>query len=107
MLKKTDDSANFWMFLLSFYIIFWVKIMLKCEILKVFGFEPAIRGMRNPMNSWEKSDSHWEAQGKHYDDIRFVIGENDLNLMKKLFQGGTAHRKERTLPNVVRIKFNG
>lgn len=67
--------------------------MLKCEILKVFAFEPAIHGMRNPMNSWEKSDSHWEAQGKHYDDIQYVIGENDLNLMKKLFQGGTEHRK--------------
>lgn len=56
--------------------------MLKIENTDVFGWEHAIRGMRNPMNSWEKSDSGW------YD-----VGPNDLDLMTRLRNAGTDHRK--------------
>lgn len=60
--------------------------MIKFEHTEVMNFETAIRGMRNPLNSWEKSDSKWE-------DGVFVIGPNDLNLMKRLINAGTDHRK--------------
>jgi hypothetical protein len=50
------------------------------------GWEAAIRGMRNPMNSWAKSDS---CNGP----LGYVVGENDLNLMKRLAKAGTDHRK--------------
>lgn len=65
--------------------------MLKTEKVDVWGFEHAIRGMRNPMNSWEKSDS----KSIDYDICPkfFQIGENDLNLMRGLFKAGTEHRK--------------
>lgn len=53
----------------------------------------AIIGMRNPMNSWGKSDSRYLAMGKHYEDIQFNIGDADMELMKKLFKAGTEHRK--------------
>lgn len=58
--------------------------MLKIERTEVFGFEAAFRGMRNPLNSWDRSDSNFE---------KMVIGENDLNLAKRLISGGTEHRK--------------
>lgn len=61
--------------------------MIKIENYDVMGWEHAIRGMRNPMNSWDKSDSQFY---KGYIDI---IGENDLNLMRKLAKAGTDHRK--------------
>lgn len=61
--------------------------MIKVEKIKVWGFEHAIRGMRNPMNSWDKSDSLF-----YNDEARF-IGKNDLDLMKGLYQAGTEHRK--------------
>ena len=60
--------------------------MIKVENVEVWGFEHAIRGMRNPMNSWDKSDSYGASN-------RYVIGENDLSLMKRLYKGGTEHRK--------------
>jgi hypothetical protein len=44
--------------------------------------------MRNPMNSWDKSDSYWDTFGRFYH-----IGENDLSLMKRLYKAGTEHRK--------------
>lgn len=53
---------------------------------EVFNFEGAFRGMRNPLNSWEKSDS-W-SHGNDY-----IIGENDMNLAKRLINGGPEHRK--------------
>ena len=65
---------------------------------EVVGWEHAIRGMRNPMNSWEKSDSSWVADDnfnestKHY-SYRYLIGTNDLGLMKRLRKAGTDHRK--------------
>ena len=73
--------------------------MIKFEHTEVVGWEAAIRGMRNPMNSWEKSDSFWEyrpcgecnKKSSCIDD--FYIGPNDLALMKKLRNSGTDHRK--------------
>lgn len=53
----------------------------------VFGWHSAIMGMRNPMNSWPKSDSVF------YDDFSCQIGQNDLDLMKTLIKSGTEHRK--------------
>lgn len=70
--------------------------MLKIEKFEVMGWEHAIRGMRNPMNSWEKSDSEWVPQ---FDTVqgpvagKFIIGSNDYALMKKLRNAGTDHRK--------------
>ena len=54
---------------------------------KVFNFEGALRGMRNPLNSWEKSDST-------YDDYNnYIIGPKDLDLAQRLIRGGPEHRK--------------
>ena len=53
----------------------------------VFGWHSAIMGMRNPMNSWSKSDSVF------YSDFSCKIGQNDLDLMEKLIKAGTEHRK--------------
>lgn len=70
--------------------------MIKFENTEVIGWESAIRGMRNPMNSWTKSDSRWEPQ---FDTETgpchgfFVIGPNDLNLLARLRNAGTDHRK--------------
>lgn len=61
-----------------------------------------IEGMRNPMNSWEKSDSEYETAG--YDIVGFDLGENDRSLMQRLANAGTDHRKfMRMLPVYVRI----
>lgn len=68
--------------------------MIKIENTEVYGFEAAIRGMRNPMNSWEKSDSY------HEDDA-FVLGENDLALMKSLVKAGSDHSKFMRMINVT------
>lgn len=69
--------------------------MLKVENVDVWGFKHAIRGMRNPMNSWEKSDSKTEYPNPKYGPGSgvFMVGENDLNLMRELFKAGTEHRK--------------
>ena len=70
--------------------------MLKIENFEVLGWEHAIRGMRNPMNSWGKSDSRWEPQ---FDTVQgpvageFVVGPNDYALMKNLRNAGADHRK--------------
>ena len=74
--------------------------MLKIENTEVIGWEAAIRGMRNPMNSWEKSDSLFYdeygnlcrmGQGKNLSLDE--IGDNDYKLMIKLRNAGTDHRK--------------
>ena len=71
--------------------------MIKIEHTQVFGWEAAIRGMRNPMNSWKKSDSFWQCTD--YDSLNendiyeYEIGPNDLSLMMKLRNAGTDHRK--------------
>lgn len=77
--------------------------MIKIENTEVVGWEHAIRGMRNPMNSWEKSDSKWYSIGipttnpaavndKHLSQ-KYCIGDNDYDLMTRLRNAGTDHRK--------------
>lgn len=71
--------------------------MIKIEHTDVYGFEAAIRGMRNPWNSWEKSDSYSTyIEDEHTlqrAPFEFFVGENDLALMKKLVKAGTDHSK--------------
>lgn len=73
--------------------------MIKIENTEVMGFEAAIRGMRNPMNSWALSDSSFEDSVPDYAMDTAVtfpclkIGDNDLKLMKNLVNAGTDHRK--------------
>lgn len=64
--------------------------MILVEKTEVFNFEGAIRGMRNPLNSWDKSDSLLCGNINNPD---LVVGENDLDLMKKLIKAGPEHRK--------------
>lgn len=65
--------------------------MLKIENVDVWGFKHAIRGMRNPLNSWNKSDSGYGIDGE--DEDTFVIGKKDLQLMQGLYKAGSEHRK--------------
>lgn len=65
--------------------------MIEVENVSTWGFEHAVRGMRNPMDSWDKSDS--DFQWVDILKMEWVIGPNDLSLMKKLFKAGTTHRK--------------
>ena len=58
------------------------------EHTEVFGIEAALRGMRNPMNSWDRSDS-----GASSNSLIFSIGQADLDLAKRLFKAGQPHRK--------------
>ena len=78
--------------------------MIKIENIEVMGFEPAIRGMRNPMNSWEKSDSGYcDSIGDKYSDILktdYRVGENDHLLMAKLAKSGSVHAKYRRMITV-------
>ena len=60
---------------------------MKFENTEVFNFEGALRGMRNPLNSWGKSDSYYDDHGN------FIIGDNDIKLAKQLINGGPEHRK--------------
>lgn len=81
--------------------------MIKVENIEVWGFEHAIRGMRNPKNSWDKSDSYM-CDDRHcggrccYEAIAekdcnqpdgYHVGKNDLDLMRRLYKAGTEHRK--------------
>ena len=92
--------------------------MIKLKNTDVYGFEAAIRGMRNPWNSWEKSDSvysdvHNCEECAHKEDFSvcypnhiyncfdFIIGDNDLALMKKLVSAGTDHSKFMRMVNVT------
>jgi hypothetical protein len=61
--------------------------MIKCERTSVMNFDNAMRGARNPLNSWARYDSTFDEDGN------FVFGENDLNLAKRLAYAGTDHRK--------------
>ncbi len=61
--------------------------MLKTERVSVMNLENALRGMRNPMNSWDKSDSYYDEDGN------YVVGEADLSLAARLAHSGTDHRK--------------
>ncbi len=64
--------------------------MIKVENIETYGWEAAIRGMRNPMNSWEKSDSDFDFKAP---DGTPCVGGNDLDLMNRLYKAGTEHRK--------------
>lgn len=64
--------------------------MIKLENVEVMGWEHAIRGMRNPKNSWDRSDSLYPHQ---WDCGELIIGENDYKLMTALRDAGTDHRK--------------
>lgn len=100
--------------------------MIKIENVEVYGWEAAIRGMRNPMNSWDKSDSkvvemiyrpdtpRLNYDGSVHDVIKehrefkkvaipqsFELGENDLALMRKLAAAGSDHRKFMRMINVT------
>ena len=81
--------------------------MIKLENTEILGWGAAIRGLRNPMNSWEKSDTvygtYWgEIDGhKCFDDFGFVIGQNDLKLMKTLYKAGSDHAKFLRMINVT------
>ena len=68
---------------------------MKFEKTQVFNFEGAFRGMRNPKNSWGKSDSEWKrSYDYNYDkDLKYVIGPNDMKLAKALIAGGPEHCK--------------
>lgn len=83
--------------------------MIEVNSIDVWGFEHAIRGMRNPLNSWGKSDSKL-CKGKEFDDCTvdcvkcprkdenfdndiFCVGKADLELMRRLYKAGSEHRK--------------
>ncbi len=72
--------------------------MIKFENTEVSGWEHAIRGMRNPLNSWDKSDSY-KGESDYFENCayctvgKFFVGENDIELMQKLRNAGTDHRK--------------
>ena len=80
--------------------------MIKVEHIETYSWEAAVRGTRNPMNSWDKSDSYYGCGANRCCDCQFIdrcttefpythyeIGENDLALMKKLVRAGSDHRK--------------
>jgi len=67
--------------------------MIKFENTEVMGWEAAIRGMRNPMNSWDRSDSERKYENIRDSEGYLVLGPNDLNLMTSLRNAGTDHRK--------------
>lgn len=95
--------------------------MIKIENVDVYGFEAAVRGMRNPLNSWDKSDSEYKRwcsalaadEPPHYcvqcgydlcntdGDYTFVVGDNDLKLMKNLVKAGSDHSKFMRMINVT------
>lgn len=69
---------------------------MKFENTEVFNFEGAFRGMRNPLESWNKSDSEWETHLDYNKDevyTKYVIGKNDLKLAQTLIKAGSEHRK--------------
>ena len=73
--------------------------MLTIDKVSVYGFEESIRGMRNPMNSWAKSDSGYgnipriDATIDEAEDHVYFLGYNDTTLMNQLVKAGTSHRK--------------
>ena len=77
--------------------------MIKFEHTEVMNFEGVIRGMRNPLNSWDKSDSYTVVEYDNGDcPIKsFDIGDNDLALMKKLAKAGSDHSKFLRMINVA------
>ena len=79
--------------------------MILLEKTEVMGFEAAIRGMRNPMNSWDRSDSWYQEFGEYdwgvsKEDFDIHIGSEDLGLMMRLAKGGLVHAKYRRMISV-------
>lgn len=83
--------------------------MIKIEKVSVYGLEEAIRGMRNPMNSWNCSDSYHNKEeydslnGQKYvgtDNVDYCVGYNDNKLMMNLASGGSVHAKYRRMITV-------
>ncbi len=70
---------------------------MKIDKTEVFGWDAAIRGMRNPLESWQKSDSYWthieNPETLNTAKFEFFMGENDLDLAQRLIKGGSEHRK--------------
>lgn len=64
--------------------------MIKVENIDVYGFEHAVRGARNPMSSWAKSDSDYDTA--NWCDSDFHIGDNDIALLNRLYKAGVEHR---------------
>lgn len=64
-----------------------LKIMIKIEKVSVMNFENAIRGARNPLNSWDRMDSYYDERGN------FILGPNDIALASRLAKAGSDHRK--------------
>ena len=62
--------------------------MIDVSNVEVFNFDGALRGMRNPLNSWDKSDSSWDETRTVYN-----VGRSDLSLMNRLYKAGSEHRK--------------
>ena len=84
--------------------------MIQIEKTEVYGWEPAIRGMRNPKNSWGRSDSEWDfvedpSVINPNDQVEFVLGPNDADLMRRLCKGGPVHAKFRRMI-VVYVDIN-
>ena len=86
--------------------------MIKLENTEIVGWEAAIRGMRNPKNSWDRSDSRFVEDGEYHDicgnsgptniqvtdtENYYEIGLNDLDLMNRLAAGGSVHAKYRRM----------
>ena len=79
--------------------------MITIENVETCGWEPALRGMRNPKNSWDKSDSDWKFVEdpsiiNPNDEVKFVLGKNDLDLATRLAKGGPVHAKYRRMITV-------
>lgn len=76
--------------------------MIRIEKPEVCGWEPAIRGMRNPMNSWDKGDTDFSISGIQSIDGILVptVGPNDADLMRRLCKGGPVHAKFRRMITV-------
>lgn len=80
--------------------------MIKIENTEVYGWEAAIRGMRNPMNSWDKSDTELTISTQYFGNVstrrtEICIGKKDFALMKTLVEAGTDHRKFLRMVNVT------
>lgn len=73
--------------------------MITIDVIGVEGFGPALYGMRNPMNSWSKSDTAFDF-GEHYYNVDPIVGPNDHELAMKLVDGGPVHAKFRRMIHV-------
>lgn len=75
--------------------------MIKIEKTNIVGFEEAIRGMRNPKNSWDRSDSYWthieDPETLETANFEYFVGEADEELMMNLAKGGPVHAKYRRM----------